>query len=253
MQWRVPPLEESDISRFLDEQDRTGIEIVCVHASYLINLGTFDKAKLRQSRQNFVSEMERTEALEIPYLVVHPGSHLGKGEAAGIAQIAASLNYCIVKTPGFEMKILLETTAGQGTNLGYRFEQLAEILEQVEVQDRAGVCVDTCHIFAAGYELRTPDGYDDTLRQLDACIGLDRVHVIHCNDSRKPFGSRLDRHEHIAEGELGRPSFDNLVNDKRLMTIPMIIETPGGPDKDKENLAQLRRLCKTLDTKPEYS
>jgi len=242
MQWKVPELTDEDILKFKQERERIGVNVACVHASYLINLGGFDRTKLKMSRDNFLTELKRAEALEIPYLVVHPGSHLGKGEEAGLAKIAESLNVVMAKCPDFKVKILLETTAGQGTNLGYKFEHLADIREKVEEQSRIGICIDTCHIFAAGYDLRSKPAYETTMQELDAIIGAQDVGVIHANDSKKPLGSRLDRHAHIGDGELGLSAFENLVNDTRFQNVPKIIETPGGPQKDCENLAKLRSL-----------
>jgi deoxyribonuclease-4 len=243
VQWRVPPLTDAEIEKFRSEQQRTGVQVVSVHASYLINLGGFDTQKLKQSRENFLIEMQRTEVLGIPFLVVHPGSHTGKGEKEGLQRIAESLNWALARCPDFKLKILLETTAGQGDNLGYTFEQLADIRAQVDVPERVGVCVDTCHIFAAGYEVRTAAGYQKTLKQLDELIGIQQVGVIHANDSKRELGSRVDRHTHIGKGEIGLAGFKNFVNDPRLQNIPVIIETPER-EMDVENLRRLRKLVK---------
>lgn len=242
MQWKVRELTADEIERFETEQARTGVKAACVHASYLINLAGSDAYKLQRSRMNFAIEMERAEALGIPYLVVHPGSHMGAGVNKGIRKVADSLNTVFDKYPDYKLKVLLEATAGQGDNLGFEFEQLAEMKNGVHDSLKIGYCIDTCHIFAAGYELRTPDGYAGTMQALDATLGADHVFVIHANDSKKEFGSRLDRHEHIGDGELGLPAFDNLVNDERFKHAAFIIETPGGPEKDIENLHKLREL-----------
>lgn len=244
MQWRVPELREEDVEKFKEEEQRTGVKVVSVHASYLINLGGFEAKKLKQSRENFLIEMHRAEALGIPYLIVHPGSHTGKGETRGIQRIAESLNFVFEKCQDFNLKILLETTAGQGDNLGYTFEQLAEIKSQVEAKERIGVCLDTCHLFASGYELRSEEGYRKTMLQLDKIIGSEQVGIIHTNDSKREMGSRVDRHEHIGDGELGLVAFKHLVNDSRFQNVPMIIETPGGAKKDAENLKKLRGLVR---------
>lgn len=248
MQWKVPELTNGEIEKFQAVEARTGIEVVCVHASYLINLGGFDAHKLQRSRENFIIEMARAEALRIPYLVVHPGSHMGEGEEEGIRRIAESLDITLDRTEGFRLKILLETTAGQGDNLGYRFEQLAGIRVRVGARARVGYCIDTCHIFAAGYELRTAPGYSETIRQLDDTLGADNVGIIHVNDSKREFGSRRDRHEHIGDGEIGLAGFANLVNDARFRKVPFIIETPGPASKDAENLARLRSLVVSNDS-----
>ncbi|MFQ5769455.1 MAG: deoxyribonuclease IV [bacterium] len=183
MQWRIPELRDEDIEKFKAEERRTGVKVVCVHASYLVNLGSFEVKKLKLSRENFLIEMQRTDALGIPYLIVHPGSHTGKGEKKGIQRIAESLNIVLDRFPDCKLNILLETTAGQGDNLGYTFEQLAEIKSLVEDHEKVGICVDTCHLFAAGYELRTKKGYNETMKQLDESIGIDQVGIIHFNDS----------------------------------------------------------------------
>lgn len=242
MQWKVPPLRDGDIEKFRRAEKDAGVKVVCVHASYLINLGGTEAEKLQLSRRNFVIELQRAEALGIPYVIVHPGSHMGKGEQAGLGKIAESLNWVLEKCPGFSVKVLLETTAGQGTNLGYRFEHLAAIRAQVEERSRVGVCIDTCHIFAAGYDLRSKAAYEATMREFDNAVGVDLVGIIHTNDSKKPLGSRRDRHAHIGDGELGLDSFRHLVNDERFRAVPKIIETPGGPQKDRENLCKLRQL-----------
>jgi deoxyribonuclease-4 len=244
VQWRVPDLTDEEITKFKAEQERTGVEVVCVHASYLINLGGFARKKLYLSRSNFVVEMQRAEALGIPYLIVHPGSHVGEGEEAGLERISESLNYVLDKCPDFKLKVLLESTAGQGDNLGYTFEQLATMRNRVEAEERVGICVDTCHGFAAGYELRTKEGYDRTMAELDETVGIEQVGVFHVNDSKKELGSRVDRHDHIGEGEIGVTAFEYLVNDSRFQSVPMVIETPGGPEKHAENLKTLRGLVK---------
>lgn len=243
MQWRVPELSDADVEKFIDQEKKTGVRVVSVHASYLINLGGFEPKKLQQSRMNFLVEMRRAERLSIPYLVVHPGSHVGRGMQVGLERIAESLDWALEKSlPNMNLKILLEITAGQGDNLGFTFEQLAEIQSRVQRPEKVGICLDTCHLFAAGYELRTKQGYSETMRQLDEIIGSDQVGVLHCNDSKRELGSRVDRHAHIGEGELGLEAFACLVNDERFREVPKIIETPGGPEKDAENLEKLRGL-----------
>jgi deoxyribonuclease-4 len=240
-QWRVPELTADEIEKFKSEESRTGVKVVSVHASYLINLGAADKKILKASQQSFVVEMQRAEALGIAFLVVHPGSHVGRGEKDGLRTISESLNIVLQRCPNFKVKILLETTAGQGDTLGYTFEQLAEIKSQVEQKERVGVCLDTCHIFAAGYEIRTADGYEKTIRNLQEIIGVEQVGVIHANDSLRELGSRVDRHTHIGKGEIALAGFRNFVNDPRFAHAPMIIETPER-EMDKRNLRQLRKL-----------
>jgi len=241
-QWRARPLSEEEIARFRRNREETGIEPVFAHDSYLINLGSPDEALWRRSLEALLEEMARCEALDLPYLVIHPGSHVGAGEEMGLRRIAQALNRIHARTPGYRVKILLETTAGQGTSLGYRFEHLARLLELVEDDERLGVCFDTCHVLAAGYELRTPRGYAETFRQLDAIVGLDRLRVIHLNDSEGDLGSRVDRHAHIGQGRLGLEPFRLLLHDARFRDLPMVLETPKGADMDRVNLAVLKGL-----------
>jgi deoxyribonuclease-4 len=167
---------------------------------------------------------------------------VGSGEEAGLRRIAQALNRIHACTSGYRVQVLLETTAGQGTSLGYRFEHLARLLELVEDDERLGVCLDTCHVLAAGYELRTPQGYAETFRQLEAIVGLDRLRVIHLNDSEGDLGSRVDRHAHIGQGHLGVEPFHMLLRDSRFRELPMVLETPGGYEMDRANLAVLKRL-----------
>ena len=245
-QWRAKPLLEEEIATFKKRQKETGISPVVAHDSYLINLGSNDKALLQKSREAFLVEMQRCELLEIPCLVTHPGSHTGAGEEAGLKTIADSLSWLHHKLPEAKVMICLETTAGQGTNLGYRFEQIAEIIETTNSPERLGVCLDTCHIFAAGYDIRTERAYKKTMREFDSVIGLKRLKVIHFNDSRKELGSRVDRHEHIGKGFIGVEPFGFFINDRRLAKIPKILETPKGDDgsADDRNLTILRKLVK---------
>ena len=177
-------------------------------------------------------------------MVFHPGAHLGEGEDIGIKRIAESINLHLSKKSGTNVMLLLETTAGQGTNIGWRFEQLSEIINLVEQKEKMGVCVDTCHIFAAGYDITTEEGYTKTFDEFDRIIGLKRLKLFHLNDSKKGYGSRVDRHEHIGKGKLGLNAFKMLLNDERFKDIPMILETPKEKDmkEDKENLKVLRSL-----------
>jgi len=245
-QWRAKPLTDTEIDKFKERQKQTKISPVVAHDSYLINLGSNDKALLQKSREAFLVEMQRCELLEIPCLVTHPGSHTGAGEEAGLKTIADSLSWLHHKLPEAKVMICLETTAGQGTNLGYRFEQIAEIIETTNSPERLGVCLDTCHIFAAGYDIRTERAYKKTMREFDSVIGLKRLKVIHFNDSRKELGSRVDRHEHIGKGFIGVEPFGFFINDRRLAKIPKILETPKGDDgsADDRNLTILRKLVK---------
>ena len=242
--WAVKPLAEEDVARFKAKAEETGIGPVVGHTSYLLNLGTHDEALWVKSRDMLIVELERCEALEVPWLVLHPGSHVGAGEEAGLAQVAQALGEVHAATPGFRTRILLETTAGQGTSLGYRFEHLAWLMEHTPEGERLGVCLDTCHVFAAGYELRTTAGYAATMEAFDRVIGLKRLHAIHLNDCKGNLGSRKDRHEHIGKGNIGLEGFRHVVNDSRLAGLLALLETPKGDDlhEDRENLAVLRSL-----------
>jgi len=250
--WAVKPLTERDVARFEAKAEETGIQPVVGHASYLLNLGSPDEALWTKSRDVLIVELERCEALSVPYLVLHPGSHVGAGEEAGLARVAQALEEVHAATPGFRTRILLETTAGQGTNLGYRFEHLAWLIKHTRQGGRLGVCLDTCHVFAAGYELRTPEGYAATIDTFDRVIGLERLKVVHLNDSKGDLASQKDRHEHIGKGHIGLEGFRHVLNDPRLEGLPGLLETPKGEDlhEDRENLAVLRSLCETWASPP---
>jgi deoxyribonuclease-4 len=242
--WAVKPLAEEDVARFKAKAEETGIGPVVGHTSYLLNLGTHDEALWAKSRDMLIIELERCGVVEVPWLVLHPGSHVGAGEEAGLAQVAQALGEVHAATPGFRTRILLETTAGQGTSLGCRFEHLAWLMGHTPEGERLGVCLDTCHVFAAGYELRTTAGYADTMEAFDRVIGLKRLHAIHLNDCKGNLGSRKDRHEHIGKGNIGLEGFRHVVNDSRLAGLPALLETPKGDDlhEDRENLTMLRSL-----------
>ena len=245
-QWRAAPLTDAHVGAFRAALAETGVAEPVAHASYLINLGSPDDALWEKSIASLALEVERGEALGIGDLVIHPGAHVGSGEEVGLARIARGLDEVHRRTPGVALKIALETTAGQGSCLGHRFEHLGRLFELVERPERLGVCVDTCHIFAAGYPLETDSDYHSTMMALDQAVGLDRVRVLHLNDSKKPLGSRVDRHEGIGRGHLGLEPFRRLVNDPRFRGIPMILETPkgeeDGADLDAVNLGVLRGL-----------
>lgn len=243
-QWRAKPLTDDDVQRFQTRQAEVGIQPIVAHASYLLNLAAQDDDLWARSRDTLLLELERCERLEIPYLVLHPGSHMKAGEEAGLARVAKALSEVHARTPGFKSRILLETMAGQGTNLGYRFEHLAWLLAHTSEGERLGTCFDTCHVFAAGYELRTPEGYEATLNQYDAIVGLHTLGALHLNDSKADLGSRKDRHAHIGQGYLGLDAFRHVVNDPRLQHLPGLLETPKSADlhEDKQNLVTLRSL-----------
>ncbi|GIV88286.1 MAG: putative endonuclease 4 [Chloroflexus sp.] len=243
-QWTAKPISAEEVAAFQAEQQRTGIHPVIVHDSYLINLAAPADDLREKSIAAFADELERCAQLKIPYLVTHPGAHTGIGEEAGLVRVADAISRLLAEGVGGTTMILLETTAGQGTALGYRFEHLARLFELIPYHDRLGICVDTCHIFAAGYDIRDPDTYDATFAELDRLVGLERVKCFHLNDSQKDLGSRVDRHAHIGQGCIGTEAFRLLVNDPRFAHLPMIIETPKGEDmaEDRMNLALLRSL-----------
>jgi deoxyribonuclease-4 len=245
-QWKAKELTEEDVKRFVENQKETGISPVVGHNGYLINLASPKEDIYRQSLDSMLIELQRAELLALPYLVMHPGSHLGTGERAGIKKIVRSINWLHRNTKGFRVKICLETTAGQGNAIGFRFEQLAEIIDMVKDDQRLGVCYDTCHTFAAGYDIRTKISYESTFKEFDKIIGIPRLKVFHMNDSMKDFNSRVDRHQHIGEGKIGLEGFRLLMNDSRWEKIPKILETPkeGGTEKDQKNLNVLRKLAK---------
>jgi len=242
--WAAKPLDPKEVERYCRLQAETGIAPVVAHDAYLINLGSPDDALWEKSVAAFIDELERAETLGIPYLVMHPGSHVGSGEDVGLARIAAGLDRAHAATEGFHVMTLLEITAGQGTNLGYRFEQLAAIRQMVDHPQRVGICFDTCHALAAGYEFRTRDSYQTMWEAFDRIIGIELLKCFHFNDSKKDLGSRVDRHTHIGQGYVGLNAFRFILNDPRFREIPMLLETPKGPDmkEDVENLAVLRGL-----------
>lgn len=245
-QWRAKPLQEEDIARFKAALAASPIpaDAVVVHDSYLINLGSPDDAKWEQSIAAFTEELRRCDQLAIRYLVTHPGAHTGSGEEAGIARVAAGMTRALAETE--EAIVLLETTAGQGTYLGGRFEHLAQILEltPAEYHHRVGVCLDTCHVFVAGYDISNAEGYAATWAEFDRLLGYDRLKVLHLNDTLKALGSHSDRHAHLGTGLIGEAGFRLLMNDPKLRGRPFLLETPKGDDlaEDREGLAFLRSL-----------
>jgi deoxyribonuclease-4 len=245
-QWRPRVLKDVEILRFQQSREETEVDPVIAHDCYLINLGSPDEELWQKSLRVLIEELRHCVALGMPYLVIHPGSHVGTGEEAGLRRIAQALDQARNQTEGYSADVLLEITAGQGTNLGYSFGQLTHLLELVADDSWLGICFDTCHAFAAGYELRSPEGYEAALQELDELIGLQRLKCIHLNDSKGDLGSRLDRHEHIGRGALGLEPFRMLLNEERFQELPMVLETPKGPDlkQDKENLKVLRSLIR---------
>ncbi len=246
-QWRAKPLEASDIGNYKTAASKSTIAPVIAHDSYLINLCARDPSIRKRSLLAFIDEIERCAALGIPYLNFHPGAHMGQGEETGIARIIEALNEAHSRTRQCDVRSVVETTAGQGTVVGYRFDQLREIIDGVEDRARMGVCIDTCHVFAAGYDLRSRDAYAATMREFGDVVGFERLVALHVNDSKGDLGSRRDRHEHIGAGFIGREGFKNIMTDPRLARIPKILETPKGEDlrEDVMNLRLLRRLARS--------
>ncbi len=243
-QWRARPLQEGEGRKFQDACRRLGVERLVAHDSYLINLCSGDAVLWKRSLDAFVEELERCEALGVPGLVTHPGAHGGDGEAAGIARLVKAIDTLEERLPANRVRVLLETTAGQGTGIGHRFEHLADVIGKVRRPERLGVCLDTCHVFAAGYDLRTAETYARTMEEFDRVLGVKVLGAVHLNDSKKDLGSRVDRHEHIGQGCLGLEAFRAVLNDARLGDLPMVLETPKGEDlrEDVENLGRLRSL-----------
>lgn len=243
--WHAKPFTDEDILNYKTEDSRSTIDPVVAHAAYLINLCAVHSAILEKSRFAFTDELHRCESLGIKALIFHPGAHMGAGERDGIKKIAESLNIVHYQTKGCGVFTAMESTAGQGSALGYRFEQLRDIIDLVEDKDRMAVCLDTCHLFAAGYDIRTLQGWKEMLRDLEDIVGLERLVAVHVNDSKKDLGSRVDRHEHIGKGKIGLEGFKALMRDPRLVNIPKILETPKSEDmhEDVENMNVLRLLA----------
>lgn len=244
--WRAAPIAAEEAALWKRAMDDWGPYPVAAHASYLINPANPDPDKAARSVAALADELERCAALGIPFLVLHPGAHLGAGEGAGLAACAENLDRAL-ETAGAAAQgvtLLLETTAGQGTNLGADFAHFTTLLERSRRSARLGVCLDTCHVFAAGHDLRTPEALDATLAALDRAVGLERLRFVHLNDSKTPLGSRTDRHEHIGRGAIRTSGFAALMNDPRITALPLVLETDKGDDlaDDARNMAVLRGL-----------
>jgi len=243
-QWRTRPFAPGEAERFRSERVKLPGPVMS-HASYLINLCATDPLILDKSRAALEEELLRAEELGLEYVVLHPGAHLGAGERDGLAMVGESLAAVQQRTRGLRVRLLIEITAGQGSCLGCRFEQVEEMLARTRDGQDIGVCFDTCHAHAAGYDLSTDEGYERTMAELQRTVGLDRVKAFHLNDSKSPAGSRVDRHAEIGDGYLGLLPFWRLVNDPRFANIPGVLETPPGPDRQtsfKRNLQRLRAL-----------
>jgi deoxyribonuclease-4 len=247
-QWRAKPLGGEDIRLFRKALSASKLKFPTAHDSYLINLASPDEGLYRRSIDAFTEELERAEALGLKYLVTHPGACLSCSEETGIERVAAALDEVHSRCGGFRVKVLLENTAGQGSCLGHRFEHLAAIRARVREPNRLGVCFDTCHAFAAGYPIESEAGYASTFAEFDSVVGLKHLRLFHLNDSKKPLGSRVDRHEGIGRGRIGRDAFRRILNDPRFHDRPMILETPkeddAGRPMDPVNLRILRKLLK---------
>jgi deoxyribonuclease IV len=245
-QWLAKPISDQQADAFQAALLNLGIEHPIAHDSYLINMASPEKELWKKSIDAFVVELERAELLGIPYVVAHPGAYTSSSESRGIGRIVRALDEVHKQTKGLRAQCLLETTAGQGTNLGWKFEHLAAMLDGVRDPDRLGICFDTCHVFAAGYPMGSEKEYKATMRALNKTVGVKKIRAFHLNDSKKPLGSRVDRHTHIGRGEMGLEPFRWLLADRRFRKVPMYLETPKGEEKgvdlDVVNLRTLRKL-----------
>ncbi len=250
MQWRCKPLGEEECGAFREALIRSGVRVALSHGSYLVNLASPIEDFLTKSRECFQNEMLRCHLLGIPYLVFHPGADMGRGETAGLAALAESLDWLLDRTEGLDVMPLLEVTAGQGTSLGHRFEHMAEVMDRVRAPERLGVCLDTCHLYAAGYDIATPAGYERTMRDFHRIVGLPKLKAVHLNDSKKGLGSRVDRHARAGEGVLGLETFRRIVNDRRFRGIPLVVETPGPLAEWKKEIGRIRALVAKRPSRP---
>jgi deoxyribonuclease-4 len=241
-QWACKPLGRGEAAAFREALAGSGVRAVLSHASYLINLASVVPDFLEKSRAALVEEIRRCHRLGIPHTIVHPGAHMGTGEKAGLDAVARSLDHVLRRTRGQEVMPLLEITAGQGSCLAHSFEQLAGILDRVKEPERLGVCLDTCHMNASGYDIVSAEGYERTMESFARIVGLRKLKAIHLNDARSARGSRLDRHERAGRGQLGLPAFRRILNDPRFFGVPMVVETPGPLEEWKKEIELLRGL-----------
>jgi len=249
-QWKTKEFTDADVEKFVEAQKETGILCLAAHDSYLINPAAADAELLQKSRDALADELRRSALLGLPFVVMHQGAIGPATEEEALMRLADSVKYVLDTVPEGGPQLLLETTAGQGKCLGYRFEQIAYVLEALDRDPRVGVCVDTCHLFAAGYDLRDAESYTATMAEFDRLIGLDRIRMVHANDSKKELGSRVDRHEAIGKGHIGPEAFRLLLTDPRLLNVPIILETPKEGEMDPVNLAALRRAAGLLAENP---
>ena len=233
-QWAAPPITDEQAARFRQAVREGGIGTVFSHTAYLINVGSPDQQTREKSKQALKVEVERAAALGLAFVVLHPGSHKETGEEACLKKIADTVRWVIDQTKGSVVRVLYEIAAGQGSCVGHRFEHLAALLTLTGRPDRTGICLDTCHLFAAGYDIRTKAAYGKTMAELDRIVGIKNIYAVHLNDSKKELGCRVDRHEHIGKGQIGLEGFRCLLNDPRFRALPMVLETP----KDEETLAE---------------
>jgi deoxyribonuclease-4 len=247
MQWFSRPLTRDEIGTFLEHQQRSELLSIFAHANYLINLAATNGQFHAHSIRSLSEELVRTDQLELPFLVLHPGAHLGAGEEAGLERVVESIDCVFSGLPKIKTRIALETTAGQGSCLGNKFEHLAYIISRVREPERLCVCLDTAHVFASGYDIGSEASVRKTFSEFGRVVGLDRLVAIHLNDSKTACGSRVDRHEHIGRGRIGLPAFRFIMSDRRFRKIPKVLETPKGKDlrEDVINLKMLRRLMIT--------
>jgi deoxyribonuclease-4 len=243
-QWAMRDLAEGEAEAFRRDLAASGVRRAVAHGTYLVNLAAKDRRIQRLSRACFLAEARRAAEAGIESLVFHPGAHLGAGEAEGFRRVAAALKDALAATRGSKVSLLLENAAGQGSTLGVRFEDLARMMELAGDDPRLGMCLDTCHAFAAGHDLSTDAGYDGVMADVDRAVGLGRLRAVHLNDSKQGLGSRRDRHANLGEGVLGKTVFRRLVNDERLAEVPMVLETPGGIEGYRRDLRILRALRK---------
>lgn len=245
-QWMQSDLDPADIQKFRTNMKTGTVRFAFSHAMYLINLAAPKPEIFRRSVNAMIGEIERADQLGLPFVVVHPGSPKDKGRNWGIFKVAEAIGRVFEKTAKLKTGIALETTAGQGHQLGRTFEELAMILDIVKAGERLGVCLDTCHVFAAGYDIKTKEGYKKTWAEFDRIIGVKKLVAIHLNDSKGELGSRIDRHEHIGRGKIGPAGFANIMNDNRLTNIPMVLETPKEDDTFKNDSTNLGKLLKLI-------
>lgn len=241
-QWACKPLGGGEAAAFRAALRGSGVRAVLSHASYLINLASVVPDFLEKSRDALVEEIRRCHRLGIPHAIVHPGAHMGAGEKAGLDAVARSLDHVLRRTRGRDTTLLLEVTAGQGSCVGHTFEQLAGILDRVKEPERVGVCLDTCHLNASGYDIVSAEGYEETMDSFSRTVGLHKLKAIHLNDAKSARGSRLDRHERAGRGRLGLETFRRILNDPRLLGVPMVVETPGPLEEWKKEIELLRGL-----------